>query len=72
VYITNFREWAETSRQTDRVPHLTSFNLKLILCTTNFNVQKFGVLLTMHLCVLRGSQNKQRLAPITALTYRFL
>ena len=26
----------------------------------------------MHLCVLCGSQNKQRLFPYTALTYRFL
>ena len=30
------------------------------LCTTSFNVQKLCVLPTMHLCVLRGSQNKQR------------
>jgi len=27
---------------------------------------------TVHLCVLCGSQNKQRLFPYTALTYRFL
>ena len=42
------------------------------LCTTSFNVQKLCVLPTMHLCVLRGSQNKQRLFLYTALNYRFL
>jgi hypothetical protein len=34
-----------------------------------FNIHQFYVLSTMHLCVLRGSQNKQRLFPYTALTY---
>ena len=33
-----------------------------------FNIHKFYVLPTMHLCVLYGSQNKQRLFPYTALT----
>ena len=42
------------------------------LCTTSFNIQKFCVLPTMHLCVLRGSQNKKRLFLFTALTYRLL
>ena len=36
------------------------------------NTQKFRVLSTIHLCVLCGCQNKQRLFPYTALTYRFL
>ena len=43
-----------------------------MLCTTSFNIQKFCVLPTMRLCVLRGSQNKQRLFLYTTLTYRFL
>ena len=38
-----------------------------ILCTNSFNIQKFCVLPTMHLCVLYGSQNKQRLFLYTAL-----
>ena len=38
---------------------------------TSFNIQKFCVLPTMHLCVLRGSQNKQRFFLYTTLTYRF-
>ena len=46
--------------------------LRLTLCTTSFNRQKFCVLPTMHLCVLRWYQNKQRLFLFTALTYRFL
>jgi hypothetical protein len=31
------------------------------------NIQKFYVLLTLRVCVLYGSQNKQRLLPYTAL-----
>jgi hypothetical protein len=38
----------------------------------HFNVQKFCVLPTMHLRVLCGSQNKQRLFLYTALTCWFL
>ena len=52
-----------------------TFNLlksKTSLCTNSFNIQKFCVLLTMHLCVLCGSQNKQRLFPYTTLTDWFL
>ena len=46
---------------------------RLSLCTASFNIQKFCVLHKLHLCVLRGSQNKQRFfSPYTALTYRFL
>jgi len=41
-------------------------------CTTSFNFQKLCVLPTMHLCVLRGSQNKQRLFFYTELNYQFL
>ena len=38
----------------------------------HFNIQKFCILLTVHLCVSCGSQNKQQLFTCTALTYRFL
>ena len=34
-----------------------------------FNIIKFYVLPTVYLCVLCGSQNKQRLFHCTALTY---
>ena len=37
-----------------------------------FNIQQFYVLLTLYLCVLCGSENKQRLFPYTALTDWFL
>ena len=39
------------------------------ICTTRFNIQQFYVLPTqLYLCVLCGSENKQRLFPFTALT----
>jgi hypothetical protein len=44
----------------------------LVASTTSAKKQKFYVLPTMTLCVLRGTQNKQRLFLSTALTYRFL
>ena len=47
---------------------LTFQSLRLTLCTSSFNIQKFCVLPTMHSCVLRGSQNKQRLFLYTVLT----
>ena len=34
---------------------LTFYSLRLALCTTSFNIQKFCFLPTMHLCILRGS-----------------
>ena len=37
-----------------------------------FNIQQFCILPTLYLCVLCGSQNKQRLFPYTALTDWFL
>ena len=37
-----------------------------------FNIQQFYVLSTLYLCVLFGSENKQRLFPYTALTDWFL
>ena len=51
---------------------ITFKSLTLTLCTISFNIQKFCVLPTVRLCVLCGSQNKQRLFLYTALTYRFL
>ena len=57
---------------TNLINPLTSQSLRLTLCTTSFNIKKYCVLPTLHLCVLRGSQNKQRLFLYTALTYRFL
>ena len=54
-------------------PHRPVIGVALHLpFTTSFNIQKFCVLPTMHLCILRGSENKQRLFLYTALTYRFL
>jgi hypothetical protein len=47
-------------------------SLRLTLHTTMFNTHKFYVLPKLHLCNLRGSQNKQWLFLYTALTYRFL
>ena len=51
---------------------LTFWSLRLNLCTTCFNIQTFCVLPATHLCVLCGSENKQRLFPYTALTDWFL
>jgi hypothetical protein len=39
--------------------------------TKSFNIRKFDFLPTQYICVLCGSQNKQRLFPYTALTERF-
>ena len=52
-------------------------NIKLLkpktyIMYTSFNIQKFCVLPTLYLSVLRGSQNKERLFLYTALTCRFL
>ena len=33
-----------------------------------FKIKKFCMLITLHLCVLYGSQNRQQLLPYTALT----
>ena len=39
------------------------------ICTTRFKIHKFHVLPTqLYLCVLCGSENKQRLFPYTTLT----
>ena len=39
---------------------------------TMFKIQKFCIVITLHLCVLYGSQNKQQLLPYAALTDWFL
>jgi hypothetical protein len=44
----------------------------LITDSPRFNIQKFYVLQKVYLCVLCGSENKQRLLPYTGLTVRFL
>ena len=46
---------------------LTFKSLAVSLRTSGFNIQKFYVMLTLRLCVLYGSQNKQRLLPYTSL-----
>jgi hypothetical protein len=51
---------------------LNFYRLRLTLCTTSDGIQKFCVLPTMHLCVLCGSQSKQRLFLHTTLTDWFL
>jgi hypothetical protein len=56
-------------KQSGRYQNVFDINL---LKPTTFNIQKFSVLPTVHLCVLRVSQNKQALFLYTALTYRFL
>ena len=40
-------------------------------CTTRFNIKKLYVILPLRLCVLYGSENKQRLLPYTTLAVWF-
>jgi hypothetical protein len=39
---------------------LTFYSLAVTLRTTRFNIKKFYMVLTLRLCVLYGSQNKQK------------
>jgi len=49
------------------------YRTAVTICTTTFNIQQSHVLPTqLYLCVLCGSQNKQRLFPYTTLTDWFL
>jgi len=51
------------------------FNLlkpKTYVTSRQFNIQQFYVVPRIYLCVLYGSQNKQRLFLFAALTYSFL
>jgi hypothetical protein len=47
---------------------LTFSSLAVTLRTIGSNIQKFYVVLSQHLYVLYGRQNKQQLLPYTALT----
>jgi hypothetical protein len=51
---------------------LTFQSLAVTLRTTRFNIKKFYVVLTLRLCVLYGSQNKEQLSPYKALRDWFL
>jgi hypothetical protein len=57
------------------VPHSGHYMYRTVvtICIARFNIHKFYVLSTqLYLCVLCGSQNKQRLFPYTALTGWFV
>jgi len=50
------------------IGELTIYSSVVTICTTRFNMNWFYVLPTqLYLCVLYGSENKQRLFPYTAL-----
>jgi hypothetical protein len=53
---------------------LTLSSPVVTICTTSltFNNSTFCLYCVDYLCVLCGSENKQRLFPYTALTVRFL
>jgi hypothetical protein len=51
---------------------LNSYSLPAPLPTARFNYQEFYMVFTLPLCVLYGSQNKQRIFSCTALTDWFL
>jgi hypothetical protein len=46
---------------------LTFQSLRVTSRTTRFNIQTFCMVITLHLCVLYGSQNKQQYLPCTSL-----
>jgi hypothetical protein len=43
-------------------------NLSVTLRNAMFKIQKFCMLIALHLCVLCGSRNKEQVLPYTALT----
>jgi hypothetical protein len=51
---------------------LTLWSLAITLRTTRYNIPKLYMVLTLHLCVLYGSQIRQRLLLYTSSTDRFL
>ena len=51
-----------------KITVLTFKSLAITLRTTRFKIKKFCMLITLHLCVLCGSQNTHKLLPYTALT----
>jgi hypothetical protein len=62
-----------TKRQFYYILNILTFqSLAVTLRTTSFNIKKFYEVLASRLCVLYGSQNKQRLFPYTLFTNRFL
>jgi len=63
--------WVLRSVQT-RSHCINPYSPVVTLFTTSFNIQKFYVLPTQCICVLQGSENKQRSFPYTALTDWFL
>jgi hypothetical protein len=68
----NYVFWAIARISDKFISTVLTFEGKgLTLCTTNFNIQKFCVLPTIHLCVLRRSQNKQQIFLYTAYLILF-
>jgi hypothetical protein len=51
--------WLSYTKTSDSLSRLTFQSLPVTLRHTRLNVQKFCMLVTLHLCVLYGSQNKQ-------------
>jgi hypothetical protein len=51
---------------------LTFYSLPVTIRTTRFNIQKFCMVISLHLFVLCGSQKKQYIFPYTSLADRFL
>jgi hypothetical protein len=49
-----------------------NYNLHVTLRTAQFSIQQSHILPTLYLCVLCGSENKQRLFPYVALTDWFV
>ena len=55
------------------LPHILTFcSLPVTLRTTKSKTQESCIPITLHLCVLYGSQNEMRLLPYTVLTDWFL
>ena len=54
------------------VSALTFYSLAVTLPTTRFNIKKFCLLITLHLCVLYESQSKKQILTYTSLRDWFL
>jgi len=62
--------------QRDSIPYRPArsqslYRLSYPVLTTRCNIRKFYMVLTLRLCVLYGSQNRERLLPYPSLTDRF-
>ena len=55
----------------NRTLPLTAQSLAITVHFTGFNILKFYMVLTLGICVLHGSHNKQRPLPYTSLAYWF-